>query len=279
MDGFVVRAGLQARALSSNRDRTPMTARCRLSSLALLVAIAGCGAAPPPPAQTGGGKPVDAATAGSIAGRVVFEGTPPAPEPLRMTSDASCTSGAGPNPMSDAVLVAGDGGVKNAFVYLKSGLDAAYSFDVPAQPAVLDQRGCIYTPRVLGVRVGQRLDVLNSDTTMHNVHALPMANQEFNKSTPIRGSSIPVTFTVPEVPPMRFMCNVHSWMSAYVGVVAHPFFAVTGADGQFALSGVPPGTYTVEAWHEKFGTRTATITIGEKQAGSLTFSFSQTQSQ
>ena len=255
-----------------------MTVHLRLSSLALLAALAAaCGSSTPPPVSTGGGKKVDAATTGTITGRVTFEGTPPANQPLKMGADASCTGG-GPAPLDETVLVGADGSLKNVFVHIKSGVDAAYSFDIPAEPVVLDQKGCIYLPRVVGVRAGQPVKVLNSDSTMHNVHSLPVTNQEMNQSTPVRGFSVTQTFTVPEVP-VRFMCNVHSWMSAWVGVVAHPYFAVTDASGAFSLQGVPPGTYTVEAWHEKFGTKTATVTIGEKQNGSLSFTFTATSTQ
>jgi hypothetical protein len=118
--------------------------------------------------------------------------------------------------------------------------------------------------------------VLNSDMTMHNVHALPTKNREFNRSTQLKGTNITETFTMAEVP-IRFMCNVHSWMAAWVGAVEHPFFAVTDASGAFSIAGVPPGTYTVEAWHETLGAKTQTITIGEKQHGSLSFTFGQAQ--
>jgi plastocyanin len=253
-----------------------MTVHLRLSSLVLLLTAAACGgSAPPPPVSTGGGKKVDAATAGTITGRVVFEGTPPAAQPLKMGSDGSCTQG-GPAAMDETVVVGADGSLKNVFVHIKQGVDPAYSFDVPTEPVQLDQKGCIYVPRVIGVRAGQPVKILNSDSTMHNVHSLPVANQEMNQSTPVRGFTVTQTFTAPEVP-VRFMCNVHNWMSAYVGVVAHPFFAVTDASGAFSMHGVPPGTYTVEAWHEKFGTKTATITIGPSQNGSLSFSFAATQ--
>ena len=207
-----------------------------LSLILLLITIA-CGSAAPPPPPTGGGKTVDPATTGTLAGRAVFTGTPPAIETLRMTTDKACVAGPGPNPQSDAVLIAADGGLKNVFVYVKQGLDPAYSFEVPPAPVVLDQKGCIYTPRVIGVRAGQALEVLNSDETLHNVHALPMANRDFNTSQ----KKVSHTFTVPEVM-VRFKCDVHPWMAAHVGVVAHPFFAVTDASGAFELKGLPPGT-------------------------------------
>lgn len=240
-------------------------------SLILLSTVA-CGSGAPPPPPAGGGKIVDAATTGSLSGRAIFTGTPPAVETLRMGYDKACVASAGPNPQSDAVLIGADGALKNAFVYVKEGLDPGYSFDIPATAVVLDQRGCIYTPRVLGVRAGQPFEVLNSDDTLHNVHALPMANQDFNQGTPRKGSKLTRTFTVPEVM-VRFKCDVHPWMAAYIGVVAHPFFAVTDASGAFEIKGLPPGTYTVEAWHEKFGTRTATVTLDPKGAQTASFSF------
>lgn len=218
------------------------------------------------------GKTVDAATAGSLSGKVSFVGTPPPAETIRMGTDQACVQGAGPNPQSDAVLVAADGGLKNAFVYVKDGLDPAYSFDTPSSPALLDQKGCRYTPRVLGLRTGQPLRIVNSDPTLHNVHALPLANREFNKGTPTIGSNTTQTFTTPEVM-VRFKCDVHGWMAAWVGVVAHPFFAVTDATGAFDIKGLPPGEYTIEAWHEKFGTRVAHVTIGDKQAQTVSFTF------
>jgi plastocyanin len=125
---------------------------------------------------------------------------------------------------------------------------------------------------VLGIRVGQTIEIVNSDPTLHNVHAVPISNQEFNKGQPFQGMRERQVFTVPEVM-VRFMCNVHGWMAAYVGVVAHPFFAVTDDAGKFELKGLPPGTYTIEAWHEKFGRQTGKVTVGERQAQTAAFTF------
>jgi plastocyanin len=218
------------------------------------------------------GKKVDAATAGSIAGQVKFEGTVPAADVIRMGGDRKCVPDAGPNPQSDALLVTEDKGVKNAFVYVKDGLDAEYTFDAPAGPAVLDQKGCLYTPRVLGVRVGQAIEIVNSDPTMHNVHALPMANREFNHGQPKQNTRLSEVFTTPEVM-VRFKCDVHSWMAAWVGVVAHPYFAVTDEKGEFKLPGLPPGSYTLEAWHEKLGKQTAQVSIAPNQTQPLSITF------
>jgi plastocyanin len=228
---------------------------------------AACSSAPPPP-PAGGHKTVDPDTAGSVSGRATFTGSVPTLAPRQMATDKACVAAAGPNPQSDAILVGADGGIKNVFVYVKDGLDPAYSFETPGTPVVLDQKGCIYTPRVIGVRAGQGFEVLNSDDTLHNVHALPLANQEFNTGA----RKVSRTFTVPEVM-VRFKCDVHPWMAAYVGVVAHPFFAVTDAAGAFEIKGLPPGTFTLEAWHERFGTKTSTVTIDPKGTQTAAFSF------
>ncbi len=244
-------------------------------TFAVFSLVAACSSAPPPP-PAGGGKPVDAATTGSLSGRAAFAGTPPAVESIRMNTDKACVQGSGPNPQSDAILIGADGALKNVFVYVKEGLDPAYSFDIPTTAAILDQQGCIYTPRVIGVRAGQPFDVVNSDQTLHNVHAMPMQNQEFNQGQLTKGVRLTRTFTVPEVM-VRFKCDVHPWMAAYVGVVAHPYFAVTDAGGAFEIANLPPGTYTLEAWHERFGRRTAQVTISATQAQTVTFSFAAKQ--
>jgi len=252
----------------------------RFALVFVIACSAACGAevadqaAPPatPATPATPAKKVDLATAGSITGKVRFEGTPPGNEVLRLSTDKKCVQDAGPNPQSDAILVGADGAVKNTFVYVKEGLEPGYAFDAPAGPVVLDQKGCIYSPRVLGVRVGQSIEIVNSDDTMHNVHALPMVNQEFNKSQPRVNDRMSTAFTAPEVM-VRFMCNVHGWMAAHVGVVDHPYFAVSDEAGQFEIKNLPPGTYTLEAWHEKFGRSTTRVTVAEKQAQTVAFSF------
>lgn len=223
-------------------------------------------AQPPAPAVS----PVDPATAGNIAGKITFEGTPPAPQPIRMDSDRNCASQSD-TATDQSVLVDGSGALQNVFVYVKDGL-GNLRFPVPAQAAVLDQKGCVYIPRVVGVQVGQPLEVVNSDPTLHNVHAIPSANQEFNTGQPIQGMKHTHTFSTKEVM-VPFKCDVHGWMRAYVGVVDHPYFAVTGEGGTFTLKGLPPGTYTVEAWHETLGTQTQTVTIAANESKDVAFAF------
>ena len=221
-----------------------------------------------PPAPTV--SPVNAETAGNIAGRITFEGTPPRPAVVRMEADENCVKAGVTS--TDQSLVVGDGGaIQNVFVYVKDGL-GTLRFPIPSMPVVLDQQGCQYVPHVLGIQVGQNLEILNSDPTLHNVHALPKANQEFNMGQPLPGIKFTRQFSTREVM-VPFKCDVHPWMNAWVGVLDHPYFAVTGADGSFSLKGLPPGTYTIEAWHEMLGTQTQSVTIGEKESRDIAFSF------
>jgi plastocyanin len=145
-------------------------------------------------------------------------------------------------------------------------------FPVPATSAVLAQEGCTYRPHVLGIQVGQTLDIVNGDETLHNVHAVPSRNGEFNVAQQSKGFRNTHVFSTHEVL-VPFKCDVHKWMTAYIGVVEHPFFAVTGREGTFTLKGLPPGTYTIEAVHEKLGTQTAMVTLPAKGTQDVAFSF------
>ena len=234
---------------------------------------AACGGGPeaPPAATPAAGAAVDPATAATITGRVIVEGTVPRPEPLVMEGDPVCTTAAGAALTTEYFVAGPENGLENVFVSVKSGLGTR-TFPAPAAPVVLDQRGCHYTPHVLGVQVGQPLEILNSDDTLHNVHAAPKVNEEFNIGQPMKGMKTTRTFTAREVA-ILFKCDVHGWMNAYVGVVEHPFFAVTAGGGRFSLKTLPPGTYEIEAWHEKLGTQTQTVTVGEKETKDIRFTF------
>jgi plastocyanin len=244
-----------------------------LPAFVLAAATAACGggqtAAPAGAPAVAVTSPVDPATAGAIRGRVAFDGTPPAATPISMKSDPSCQPGAAAT--SEVVVVGSSGGLQNAFVYVKDGLPAL-TFPAPVTPIVLNQQGCRYTPHVIGIQVGQPLDIVNGDATLHNVHAIAQANREFNAGQPVQGMKMTHTFTAREVM-VPFRCDVHNWMQAWVGVLDHPFFAVTGADGAFELKGLPPGTYTVEVWHETLGTQTQTVTVGDKETATAAFAF------
>ena len=169
-------------------------------------------------------------------------------------------------------IVKGDGStLQNVFVYVKDGLGNLV-FPDPVTSVTLSQEGCTYRPHVLGIRVGQTLDIVNGDETLHNIHAVPMKNSGFNKAQQSKGFKNTHVFSTQEVL-VPFKCDVHRWMTAYVGVLDHPFFSVTGRDGSFELKGLPPGTYTVEAVHEKLGTRTEMVTLSPKGTETVTFSF------
>lgn len=241
------------------------------AALAFAALVTGCGGAqePAPPSTAVTVNPVDPTTAGSIAGSIVLQGTPPASETIDMTSDPYC-QGQGRAVTAD-YLVGNDGTLQNVFIYVKDGL-GNLKFPTPASPAVLDQKGCVYAPRVLGLQVGQTLEIRNSDSTLHNMHATPENNQEFNKALSLQGLNHTHTFSTAEVM-VPFKCDVHRWMRAYVGVLEHPFYAVSGAGGAFTLNGLPPGTYTIEAWHEKLGTQTQSVTIGPSEAKDVSFTF------
>jgi plastocyanin len=248
-----------------------MTLR-RALAIALVLGIAGCKGPEAPPAQTANpnAKRVDESKAGSVTGKVAYEGPAPENRTLKVESDPAC-SHEHPTGLTLGTTIVNNGALENVFVYVKDGL-GNYVFDTPTTPVTLDQKGCSYTPHVFGVRVGQPVDIVNSDATLHNVHALAQANREFNFPQAITGMKQAKTFTAPEIM-VHFKCDVHNWMSAYLGVVAHPYFAVTGSAGTFELKNVPAGTYTIEAWHEKLGTQTQSVTIGEKESKAITFTF------
>ena len=245
-------------------------------ALALVLAgIAACGgsdpsksAEPSSPAAAPDAKKVDTATAATVKGKVVLEGSAPENPVVKMTSDPAC----GNAEVRAESYVVENGALQNVFVHIKDGLGNKYIFDTPTAPVKLDQKQCRYVPHVVGIRATQPLEVSNSDQTLHNVHAMPQTNREFNQGQPIVGMKNTVAFTAPEVM-IPFKCDVHPWMSAYVGVVSHPYFAVTGSAGTFALETIPPGTYTIEAWHEKLGRQAQTVTLGEKDAKDITFTF------
>jgi plastocyanin len=195
---------------------------------------------------------------GSITGHVMFDGQPPAPDPIDMSQDANCAS-AGGSKVTDTYVVK-DGKLANVFVYLKGGPADEFKYPTPSDAVVLDQKGCRYHPHVLGLMAGQPLSITNSDTATHNVHPTPKLNEDFNKSQTPGQAPIEHKFARPEtLIPVK--CNQHPWMKAHIGVTANPFFAVSGEDGSFNIKGVPPGNYTLVFWHEAAGEQTQKITV------------------
>jgi Polysaccharide lyase family 4, domain II len=248
-------------------------------ALTLAATVAACGSKqetsstsgePSAPGGTPSGQKVDSATAGEVTGTVAFDGTAPANEAIKMNADPVCVK-ENTTPQSQETYEVADGKLANVFVYIKDGL-GNYVYDTPTEAATIDQMNCRYHPHVFGMRVNQPLTIINSDPTLHNIHALPKANKEFNNGQPIQGMKMTHTFDTKEVM-VPFKCDVHGWMNAYVGVLDHPYFAVTGKDGKFDLKTVPPGTYTIEAWHEKLGAMTQSITVGAKETKDMTFLF------
>ena len=238
----------------------------------LAIALACAGSSTPLPAAPAGPS-VDPATAGRVTATVTFEGDVPAGM-ITITGDPKCVSENGsPQRADERIVVGGNRALQNVFVYVTDGL-GAFGFPIPSEPVVLDQDKCRYTPRVLGVRVGQALQIRNSDPLLHNVRSNGVINQAFNKSTPLEGVSFNHTFATKEVM-VPFKCDVHGWMSAYVGVLDHPYFGTTAADGKVVLGNLPPGTYTIEAWHEALGPKTQQVTIGAKESKDVSFTFAR----
>lgn len=238
--------------------------------------LAACGGAPQPAESKketapAAAPPVDTANAGRISGKVLFAGAKPAPKTISMDATPQCAKMHSGPIYAEDVIVNANGTLKNAFVWIKDGLPKR-EYPAPAA-ARIDQKGCIYTPRVLGLMVGQTLEISNSDDTNHNIHPMPRLNREWNESQPPKGELKVKTFPKEEMPPILFKCNVHPWMRAFVGVVSHPFFAVTGDDGTFSLANVPPGEYTLEAWHERYGTQELKVKVEAKQEQTSDFTF------
>jgi plastocyanin len=251
---------------------------CVVSGLLLFAVSCGSpgpegGKAPAAPAPATAPAPAEApaATLGdsTINGRIKFEGKPPTPRVIRMDSDQLCMP-EGPN-TSEVIVVGPGNGLQNVFVYVRDGLGDR-TFTAPKTPVILDQKGCKYLPHVFGAQVGQPVTVVNSDNTLHNVHAVPKTNDEFNFGQSKKGQDTTRIFNKPEVM-VPFRCDVHGWMNAYAGIVAHPYFAVSKPDGSFEIRGLPAGTYTIEAWHERLGTQTTKVTVDGKAGATAAFAF------
>jgi len=211
-----------------------------------------------------------ALAAGSITGTVTYAGKVPNLKPLAMDADPACAAKHS-SPVANEMLTLGSGSsLANVMVRVKS--PVAGTFTAPAQAAVIDQDGCQYKPHVVGLMVGQTLKLKNSDGLLHNVHALPKVNTPFNMAMPANRTEADTKFGKEEGM-FLVKCDVHPWMAAYVGVFSNPFFAVSGQDGKFTISGLPPGTYEVEAWHEKLGTKSASVTVAADKPATVDFSF------
>jgi len=235
--------------------------------LVLTLALAAAISAPrtvragsPPPTETGA----------SVRGSVHFAVKVPAAKAISMSADPVCAK-QHPSPMmAQEVVVDANGDLENVVVFVSEGLGDK-TFDAPTQPVTVEQKGCMYLPHVLAVRANQTLELVNDDPTSHNIHPVPANNREWNKAEP-PGSKMEEAFAREEIA-IPVKCNVHPWMRGYIAVFKHPFFAVTGKDGSFDLSNLPPGTYRIKAWHEKLGTSTQTVTVAANETKEINFVF------
>jgi len=250
--------------MDTSRKQDGMPARALVQVLAL-VALVGCGGGGAPKRPV---TPLDHTTTGTVEGEVRVDGTPPASTQLTVGTFPGCSVAGGGTVSAGDVLVA-DGRVQNAVVWVKSGLGDRV-FAVPDTPVEIDQKGCLYVPRVVAAQVGQPIVFKNSDATLHNVHGTPKASSGWNFGLAVVGASRTITIDHAEVP-VGVRCDVHPWMQAWVAVTDHPYVAVTGADGRFALRDVPPGEYVVAVWHERLGTREARVALGPRETKSVAF--------
>lgn len=223
------------------------------------------------PAPAASGPAVDTATAGTITGKVAFAGTKPVVKNIDMSSQPACARQHSTPPKSEEVVVNDNGTLRNVFVWVKSGLPDR-QWPTPSTAVQLTQHTCMYQPHVIGVMANQNIEIVNNDPTNHNIHPMPKINREWNESQPPKGENKTKSFARQEVM-IPVKCNVHPWMRAYIGVVAHPYFAVTGDDGSFTIKDLPPGTYTIEAWQEKYGTQDITVTVAPKETKTADFTF------
>ena len=214
---------------------------------------------------------VDLNTSGTLFGRIRYSGRKPARKLVDMSGDPACVAAHDGKAYQNSVVVSTSGSMANVFVYIKSGLEGK-NFEVPAAPVTIDQKGCWFHPRVLGIQTGQRLEVINSDPVTHNIHPLAQINREWNHSQGQGDAPLERKFLKPEVP-IRVKCNIHSWMHAFIGVVSHPYFAVTGPDGTFEIRNVPPGDYIIEAWQERLGTQEEKVTVAPSAKIENNFTF------
>ncbi len=216
--------------------------------------------------------PIGAYAASTVSGTVTFDGKPPALKPIAMDADPACAK-KHTAPVGNEMLVLGSGNTMgNILVWVSKGLPAGKTFPVPKTPVTLDQNGCVYKPHVMGIMVGQQYKILNSDGVLHNIHTLPKINPSFNKGMPPTLKEATTVFAKPE-DVFHIKCDVHPWMSAYIAVFTHPFFSATSTDGKFTISGLDPGTYEITAWHERLGTKTASVTVGANETKTQDFKF------
>jgi plastocyanin len=214
-----------------------------------------------------------ALAASTITGTITFDGKAPVLRPIAMDAEPVCAKKHAGHPVQNEMLVLGNGQTMgNVMVWVSKGLPAGKTYPAPKDPVVVDQDGCMYLPHVMGIMVGQPYRILNTDGILHNIHTLPKINPSFNRGQPATVKEMTTNF--PKAESMfQIKCDVHPWMSAYMGVFTHPFYSVTKTDGKFTISGLDPGTYEITAWHERLGTQTAMVTVSGTDTKSQNFKF------
>jgi len=210
------------------------------------------------------------ADAATVTGMVKLEGAAPVMSAIQMSADPTCQS-QHTAPVKTQDVVAGPAGeLANVIVYIK---DFKGVVPPPSTSVQIDQKGCQYWPHVNAIQVGQTLEIKNSDPTLHNIHALAKENSEFNEGQPVQGMVSKKKFDKPELMPIKIKCDVHQWMNSYMAVLPHPYFGISDDKGNFSIKNLPPGTYTIEAWHEKYGPQDQQITVGPKESKQVSFTF------
>ena len=231
----------------------------QLASLVLVAAAA---------AVSMGARHASVPLTATISGTVTYTGTPPRMRPIDMAKEPTCAAQHTTPAMTENVMTGPGNTVQNVVVYISAG---AAPTPVPTTVARYDQKGCTYIPHVLVMQAGQPLEIVNSDRTSHNIHPLATVNAEWNKSTPPGSPPIEAKYDKPEM--IAVKCNIHPWMHGYFAVLPTTHYAVSGADGTFSMAGLPPGTYTLTAWHERFGTQTQQVTVGAGDPPRVSFVF------
>jgi plastocyanin len=216
---------------------------------------------------------VDPATSGSVTGTIRYKGARPVPKQIDMSEEPACVEAHHGKAYDESLVVSRSGALANAFIYVKSGLEGKI-FAIPPTPVTIDQSGCWFRPRVMGIQTGQTLQVINSDPVTHNIHPMAEINREWNHSQGAGDPPIARRFIKPEIM-IRIKCNIHSWMHAFIGVLDHPYFSVSKDDGSFEIKNLPPGTYTIAVWQEKLGTQEQQVTVAPHGSVEANFTFKE----
>ena len=247
--------------------------------LLFLIFVAGCGeksnsvgAIYEPPLPLSSQKPsTDPAQSATMKGKVFFDGAVPAPATIPIRGNPECAAFHADGAVHSEELLVKDGALQNVFVYIKEGLEGQ-SFAPPVQAVTIENKNCMYVPHVSGAQVDQAVILLNDDPTLHNIHSYSKNQKNWNLGLPFQGMKQTKKFSSPEVM-VQLKCDVHPWMVGYVGVLPHPYFAVSGEDGSFEIKNLPAGEYVIEAWQEKLGAQSQKIKIEPRETKEIEFRF------